>query len=336
MPRRARRALPRSIASHAPRKFLHGAYPKRQEDAPHDACASRKRDRSPTQDPYGACMRCRSARIGSAGGFGTTAALTNGMQLHVSVVVPAHDEAPNLERLLSELRVALDAELVLWELIVVDDGSTDESPATLARLAAVEPRLRWLRLPVRSGQTAALIAGFRSATAPLIATLDADLQCPPSDLPGLVRALHDTGADLACGIRGARRDPWRRRLVSTVSNGVRRCLLAPQLRDLACPLRVFRTEALRRVEAMTPLFDGAHRWLPALFVLAGLRVVQRPIAHQPRAAGESKYTATGRTVPVMRESGRVLGLALRRSPSLQIGAVITLLMGFALLLLERG
>ncbi len=243
-------------------------------------------------------------------------ALTLRGGLGLSVVVPAYDEAPNLERLVREVREALDRAGCVWELLVVDDGSTDDTPQVLAHLAAVEARLRPLRLPKRSGQTAALLAGFRAATCSLIATLDADLQCSPGDLLELLAVLGDAG--LACGIRSKREDPWRRRLVSACSNLVRRCVLAPRVRDLACPLRVFRAEALARVEAMTPLFDGVHRWLPALFVLAGLRVVQRPVAHRPRRAGVSKYTATGRAGPIARETVRVLRIALGR-PAARLG-----------------
>src|SRR5581483_8385062 len=238
----------------------------------------------------------------------------------LSVVVPAYDEAPNLERLLAEVRAALDPTGLSWELIVVDDGSGDDTPAVLARLAAAEPRLRPLRQPARSGQTAALVAGFRAARGALVATLDADLQCPPAELPALLAALGT--ADLACGIRAHRHDPVARRLASALSNLARRAIVAPRVRDLACPLRLFRAEALRRVEEMTPLFDGAHRWLPALFVLAGLRVVQRPVAHQPRRAGVSKYTTAGRAGPVARELLRVLALAIPRSRGLK--AVIAL------------
>lgn len=230
----------------------------------------------------------------------------------LSVVVPAYDEAPNLEALVAEVRAALDPTGLAWELVIVDDGSGDETPALLARLASTDPRVRSLRLAARSGQTAALLAGFRATRAPLIATLDADLQCPPSELPALLAALGD--ADLACGVRTGRDDPLTRRLASAISNLGRRCLVAPRVRDLACPLRVFRAGSLARVEALAPLRDGAHRWLPALFVLAGLRVVQRPVPHVARRAGESKYTNVGRAGPVARESMHVFGLALRRSP----------------------
>jgi 4-amino-4-deoxy-L-arabinose transferase-like glycosyltransferase len=238
-----------------------------------------------------------------------------GPGITLSVVVPAHDEAPNIARLLAEVHAALDPTGLDWELIVVDDGSTDDTPSVLASLGD-DIRLRTLRLPVRSGQTAALAAGFGVATGTLIATLDADLQCPPSEIPALLAILGD--ADLACGIRTGRHDPLRRRVASGLSNLARRCVLAPRIRDLACPLRVFRADALARVEALTPLFDGAHRWLPALFVLAGLRVVQRPVAHQARTAGLSKYTTAGRALPIARELLRVLGLALPRSRGLRV------------------
>jgi 4-amino-4-deoxy-L-arabinose transferase-like glycosyltransferase len=251
----------------------------------------------------------------------------------LSVVVPAHDEALNLERLAHDVRVTLDPRGIIWELIIVDDGSTDETGDVLGRLAAADPRIRHLRLPTRSGQTAALVAGFHAARGRLIATLDADLQCPPRELPVLLTALGE--ADLACGVRTARRDPLRRRIVSGLTNFVRRCVLAPRLRDLACPLRVFRSEALAQLETMIPLFDGAHRWLPALFVLGGLRVVQRPVTHEPRRAGVSKYTATGRAGPIAREAGRVFGIALQRRPGLRILVALTAMAALAVPLLYR-
>src|SRR5437899_1151920 len=123
----------------------------------------------------------------------------------LSVVVPAHDEAPNLVRLVAEVRAALDSLGIAWELIVVDDGSDDDTPALLARLAGADHRLRPLRLARRSGQTAALVAGFRAARGRLIATLDADLQCAPAELPALLAALER--ADLASGVRTHRNDP---------------------------------------------------------------------------------------------------------------------------------
>src|SRR5262249_31097440 len=135
-------------------------------------------------------------------------------------------------------------------------------------------------------------------------------------------------ADVVCGVRRGRHDPLSRRIASAVSNVARRSFLAPRLADLASPARVFRREALGRLEAMTPLFDGAHRWLPALFHLAGLRTVQRPISPHPRTAGRSKSTTRQRILPIVRELGLVLRLALRRSRPLRggLGVLIGLLL----------
>ncbi len=227
----------------------------------------------------------------------------------VSVVVPARDEAPNLERLVTEVRLALESVGLAWELVVVDDASADETPERLAALAARDPRIRSIRLERPSGQTRALFAGFAVCRSEYIATLDADLQCAPADLPALLAAVADV--DLACGIRTRRNDPRSRRIASALSNAARRLLVAPAVRDLACPLRVFRRGGLAEVERLIPIFDGAHRWLPALFVLAGLRVAQRRIAHHPRTAGISKYTTRGRVAPVLRELGEVMMLRVR-------------------------
>jgi len=231
----------------------------------------------------------------------------------LSIVVPAYNEAENLTRLVDEIRATMADTGLDWELIVVDDGSNDASVTILDRLAASEPRLHPHRLPQRCGQTAALLAGFDRARGRLLATLDADLQCRARELPLLLGALGDNA--MACGIRGERDDPPSRRAASAVSNAVRRLFLAPGLRDLAGPLRVFRADALESVRAGDLLFDGAHRWLPALFHLAGFRVVQRPVSHYPRTAGVSKYTTRGRVIPIAREVIEVIvrGARFRRT-----------------------
>jgi len=225
----------------------------------------------------------------------------------LSVVVPARDEADNIRPLLAEVAAALDPLGIPWELIIVDDGSVDGTGALIAALAARDARVRPVLLASSRGQTGALLAGFRAARYEYVATLDADRQCPPADLPALLADMD--GCDLACGVREARHDPPSRRLASSVSNAVRSLFLAPGIRDLACPLRVFRRDALDRVARVSPLFDGAHRWLPALFHLAGLRVRQRRVRHQPRMAGTSKYTTRGRILPIARELVRVLRVA---------------------------
>src|SRR5258706_2983570 len=138
----------------------------------------------------------------------------------LSLVVPAHDEVDNLERVVVEVRAALDPTALRWELVIVNDGSTDGSAALLDPLAASEPRLRIVNLAHQSGQTAALRAGSAVPTGHLIGTMDADLQCPPSELPLLLEAIGD--ADMACGIRTGRHDPPSRKLASKMANCVRR------------------------------------------------------------------------------------------------------------------
>src|SRR5439155_1591716 len=234
-------------------------------------------------------------------------------------------------RRVAEVRAALDPLEIAWELIVVDAGSDDGTPALLARLAEADPRLRPLRHARRSGQTAALAAGFRAARGRLIATLDADLQCAPAELPALLAALER--ADLACGVRTHRNDPPSRRLASALANLGRRLLFAPRVRDLACPARVFRAEALGRVEEETLLFDGAHRWLPALFTLAGQRVVQRPVRHHPRTAGESKYTTRGRIVPIACDLVRVLAGRRRALLAAAVLATAPIVLAYARLVI---
>jgi dolichol-phosphate mannosyltransferase len=200
----------------------------------------------------------------------------------LSVVVPVFDEEPNLEPLVAEIVVALSG--LDFELLLVDDGSRDDSAATLARLVAAEPRLRVLRHDGNYGQSAALYTGFAAARAPVVATLDGDLQNDPADVPRLL-ALLDQGWDVVSGVRRRRQDSWVRRVSSRLANGVRRRVLADGITDVGCSLKVYRGDVLRRL----PPFRGLHRFLPALCRLEGARVTELPVTHRPRRHGESKY-----------------------------------------------
>jgi dolichol-phosphate mannosyltransferase len=205
-----------------------------------------------------------------------------GSSPRLSVVVPVYDEKSNLAPLVSEVAAALAD--VDYELLIVDDGSRDDSFATLARLAAGEPRLRVLRHDRNYGQSAALLTGFAAARAPRIATLDGDLQNDPADLPRLLARLEE-GWDVVSGVRQRRQDGWVRLVSSRVANGVRRRLLADGVTDVGCSLKVYRAEVLRRI----PPFRGMHRFLPALAQLEGARITELPVAHRPRRFGTSKY-----------------------------------------------
>jgi glycosyltransferase involved in cell wall biosynthesis len=200
----------------------------------------------------------------------------------LSVVAPARDEARNLPALVDEIETAC-AGLGSFEILIVDDASSDDTPGVLDRIAKAHPALRWCRLPEPSGQSAALLAGLHRARGDVIATLDADLQNDPRDIPALLRLLAD--ADVVQGWRVARRDPWSRRVAGRVANAIRRAVLRDHVADIGCSLRVFRAACVRGL----PPFRTLHRFLPAILEMEGFRLVQAPVSHRPRRGGRSKY-----------------------------------------------
>jgi len=201
----------------------------------------------------------------------------------LSVVVPAYDEGANLRTLHGELAAALADLGRPWELVWVDDGSTDDTLAVMRALAGEDPRVRVVALEGNHGQTAALEAGFHRARGEVLATLDADLQNDPADLPRLLAALDR--ADVVNGVRQGRRDGWVRRVSSRIANGFRNRATGESVTDVGCSLRVMRAAYVRRIK----LFRGLHRFLPTLLRMEGARVIELPVSHRPRRHGRSKY-----------------------------------------------
>jgi len=200
-------------------------------------------------------------------------------------VIPAYNERDNLAPLLAEIRAALDGTGLRYEVIIVDDGSTDGSFDALKGLRQQYPALHILAFERNAGQTAAFAAGFQAARAPVVVTLDADLQNDPADIPRLVDALRSTGATAVAGYRATRRDTAWKRLQSRIANGVRNRLNGEVIRDTGCSLKAFRTDALRTL----PLFAGMHRFLPTLIKMQGGTVTEIPVGHRPRKHGVTKY-----------------------------------------------
>lgn len=201
----------------------------------------------------------------------------------LSVVIPAYNEEPNVEACYRELVSVLPELGRSFEIIFVDDGSTDGTFSTLATLASADSRVRVLRFRRNAGQTAALAAGFQAARGGIVVTMDADLQNDPRDIARLLPALD--AHDAVCGWRVDRRDPWTKRVASRVANAVRQRLTGDGIHDTGCTLKAFRREALERLR----LYHGMHRFLPALLQLEGCRVTEVPVSHRPRRAGLSKY-----------------------------------------------
>ena len=201
----------------------------------------------------------------------------------LSAVVPAYNEVESLPQLLTELRTALDAAGRTWELVLVDDGSTDGSGEWLAAEAVRDPRLVVLRFEKNAGQSAALAAGLARARGDAVVTLDADLQNDPADIPNLPAAL--AGADVVSGVRAKRHDSWIRLVSSRIANATRRAVLGDKVTDIGCSLKAYRREVLEGL----PMFVGVHRFLPALCGFRGARVVEVHVHHRPRTLGVSKY-----------------------------------------------
>jgi glycosyltransferase involved in cell wall biosynthesis len=201
----------------------------------------------------------------------------------ISVVVPVHDEERSLDPLYDELRAALDP-LGDWEVVFVDDGSTDGSFAALTRLNAEAPNVKVVRLRRNFGKSAALAAGFRHAGGELVVTIDADLQDDPAEIPRLLAKL-DEGFDLVSGWKTQRRDPLRRRIPSKVFNGVVGRVSGVRLHDLNCGLKAYRAEVIRNLR----VYGELHRFLPVLAHDRGYRVAELPVNHRPREHGRSRY-----------------------------------------------
>jgi glycosyltransferase involved in cell wall biosynthesis len=215
-------------------------------------------------------------------------------QLELSVVIPLYNEEENIERLyvgLKEVLLGLGQE---YEIIVVDDGSTDGSFEALRALHLDDPALKVVRLRRNFGQSAAFSAGFDSAIGEIIVTLDADLQFDPEDIPKLLNKM-DEGYDIVSGWRVGRQEAFlTRRLPSAVANWLISGITGVRLHDYGCSLKAYRSEVLHNVQ----LYGELHRFIPALASSMGVRLTEVPVRHEPRRFGKSKYDLS-RTLTVL-------------------------------------
>jgi glycosyltransferase involved in cell wall biosynthesis len=206
------------------------------------------------------------------------------LELVLSVVIPLKDEALNVSALYEELTGVLVEAAIPYEVILIDDGSTDETFARLVRVQRGDPRVRVFRFDRNYGQTAAFAAGFAHARGRFVATMDGDLQNDPADLPRLLALI--SSHDVVCGWRRERHDAWlTRRLPSAVANWLLGIVSGTRLHDNGCSLKVFRREVVTPLR----LRPGMHRYLPAIARQLGDRVVEVVVNHRPRRYGASKY-----------------------------------------------
>lgn len=232
----------------------------------------------------------------------------------ISIVIAVLDEAQNVEAVAAEVAAAF-AGPTPFEVVFVDDGSTDATPRLVAALAASDPRIRLVRHVRRCGKSQAVRTGAAHARGSWIATMDGDGQNDPSDLVAMVEAAQSaTGTPpLVAGIRTRRHDPWARRVATRIANRFRRAVLGDGCPDTGCGMKVFRREDFLRL----PCFEGMHRFLPALFAMYGTPLVNHPVAHRARRAGHSKYTNWNRALVGLTDMLGVIWLRRRtRAPSL--------------------
>ncbi len=215
--------------------------------------------------------------------------------VELSVVIPIKNEAQGLEELHREITATLEPWGRSYEVIVVDDGSTDGSFEVLTRIQAADPRWRIIRFRRNFGQTAAFSAGFAHARGRLIATSDGDLQNDPKDIPAMVRKLEDGSLDIVCGWRRDRKDAFVSRLVpSMIANRLISWATGVRLHDYGCSLKIFRAEVVKPLK----LYGEMHRFIPAIASEQGVSIAEVVVNHRPRRHGTSKY-GISRTIRVI-------------------------------------
>ena len=243
------------------------------------------------------------------------------MSPEISVVIPVRNEAPNVPGLYDELTTTLDAFGRRYEIIIVDDGSTDETFALLAALQARDPRLRIIRFRRNFGQTAAFSAGFAHARGRFIVTSDGDLQNDPRDIPAMVDLAQNF--DIVAGWRKNRQDTFiNRRLPSMIANWIISHVTGVKLHDYGCSLKVFRADVVKSMR----LYGEMHRFLPAIASEMGVTITERPVNHRKRVHGQSKY-GISRTIRVVLDLLTVKFLISYSTRPLQIFGLLGLMMG---------
>jgi glycosyltransferase involved in cell wall biosynthesis len=203
--------------------------------------------------------------------------------LKLSVLIPAYNEAASLPQLVARIHEAA-AGLAPYEILIIDDGSTDGTPALLAQMADADARLGYLSFGCNYGKSAALAAGFARARGEIIVTMDADLQDDPAEIPRLVARLSQ-GCDLVSGWKRERKDPVTKTLPSKVWNGMVRRVSGLPLHDFNCGLKAYRAEVVKSLR----LYGELHRYIPVLAGWQGFRVAEIPVRHHARRFGRSKY-----------------------------------------------
>ena len=243
----------------------------------------------------------------------------------ISVVVPMRNESPNVEGLYRDLTSSLTQYGRSYEVVMIDDGSTDDTFVRLAALQAQDSRVRVIRLRRNFGQTAAFAAGFAHARGRYIVTADGDRQNDPADIPGMVQMLEQQNLDIVCGWRKDRKDPFiNRRLPSMIANAIISYATGVKLHDYGCSLKVFRSDVVKAMK----LYGEMHRFLPAIASEFGVTIGEKVVNHHARTHGRSNYGIT-RTFRVVLDLMTVKFLSSYSTRPLQMFGSVGVMMGSA-------
>ncbi len=205
------------------------------------------------------------------------------MAAEIAIIVPVFNEADNVLPMACEVAAAFTRLGREWELVFVDDASTDDTPKRIIEAAKADAHVRGLRHQRNAGQSAAVWTGLQATTSPILCTLDGDLQNDPADLPAMIQKLVEF--DFVSGMRLDRQDTWVRKVSSRIARKARKAALGVDFRDTGCAIRAFKRSALAGVFP----FNGLHRFLPVLVHGGGAKTLEVPVNHRPRVAGVSKY-----------------------------------------------
>ena len=224
----------------------------------------------------------------------------------ISVIAPVYNEKDNITRFIEKVEESLKKEFSSYEIILIDDGSTDGSREILDKEATKNGHVKVYHFTKNNGQTAALAAGFKVATGNLVVTMDSDLQTTPEDIYTLLPYLENY--DMVNGKRETREDGFKRKLSSLVGNGVRNFITKDNIQDTGCPLKLFKKEVVDSFY----LYEGMHRFLPTLAKINGFKVIEVPVRHYDREFGTSKYGVWNRLFKGLKDAFAVRWMKQRK------------------------
>lgn len=228
------------------------------------------------------------------------------MQIKYSVVIPLKNEEENIHELVAELEPVMKKLDQPWELICIDDGSTDRTRSILISLSKEKSFVCPIFFKKNYGQSSAFDAGFKAARGEFVITLDGDRQNDPKDIPFLLKEMADS--DLICGRRVNRKDTWTKKITSKLANFVRKRVCDDGVHDTGCSLKIYKRESLNKIR----MYQGMHRFLPALFKIEGFRIKEAPVNHRERTKGQTKYNFYNRSFNTIADMLAVLWMRKRR------------------------